>query len=53
MREFLEARGFVMRELATPDKFRELYLARHHLSRAVLAEGENVCVCDADASLAN
>jgi methyltransferase (TIGR00027 family) len=51
MRAFLEARGFLMRELATPEKFRELYLEQHDLSRAVLAEGENVCV--ADASLMN
>jgi methyltransferase (TIGR00027 family) len=46
MREFLESRGFLMRELATPDKFRELYLDAHGLSREVLAEGENVCVAD-------
>lgn len=46
MREFLEARGFVMRELATPEKFRELYLEPHGLTGAALAEGENVCVAD-------
>ena len=46
MREFLDARGFLMRELATPDKFRELYLEQHDLRRATLAEGENVCVAD-------
>jgi methyltransferase (TIGR00027 family) len=51
MREFLEARGFMMKELATPDKFRELYLDQHDLSGSTLAEGENVCV--ADSSLRN
>lgn len=50
MRSFLEARGFLMREMTTPEKFRELYLHHHDLSGMVLAEGENVCVADADAS---
>ena len=48
MRSFLEARGFSMREMATPEKFRELYLD-HDLSRMILAEGENICVADAGA----
>lgn len=53
MRSFLETRGFSMREMATPEKFRELYLHHHDLAGAVLAKGENVCVADAVASLMN
>lgn len=53
MRSFLEARGFSMREMATPEKFRELYLHHPDLSGMILAEGENVCVADAGASLMN
>jgi methyltransferase (TIGR00027 family) len=47
--DFLAARGFSMKELATPETFRELYLQNPDLSRLVLAEGENVCVCDSEA----
>lgn len=47
MSDFLRARGFSMSELATPQTFRERYLRPHGLERIVLAEGENVCVCDA------
>lgn len=50
MSEFLRARGFSMREMATPETFRELYLRPHGLSGVVLAEGENICVCDAETS---
>jgi methyltransferase (TIGR00027 family) len=47
MKEFLQARGFSMRELATPETLRYLYLSPHGLQATVLAEGENICVCDA------
>jgi methyltransferase (TIGR00027 family) len=47
MKSFLEARGFSLREITTPEKFRELYLQQHDLGGMILAEGENVCVCDA------
>jgi methyltransferase (TIGR00027 family) len=46
LRDFLAARGFSMKELATPETFRQLYLKNPDLSTQVLAEGENVCVCD-------
>ena len=44
---FLRARGFHLRELATSETLRQLYLAQPDLKDEVLAEGENVCVCDA------
>jgi methyltransferase (TIGR00027 family) len=45
---FLAARGFSVKELATPETFRDLYLRNPDLSGLTLAEGENVCVCDSE-----
>ncbi|HEY0319628.1 MAG TPA: SAM-dependent methyltransferase [Pyrinomonadaceae bacterium] len=46
MESFLTKRGFVLKEMATPATFREIYLREHGLEDAVLAEGEDVCVSD-------
>jgi methyltransferase (TIGR00027 family) len=43
---FLEARGFSPVELVTPETFRRLDLHQQDLRAMVLAEGENICVCD-------
>jgi methyltransferase (TIGR00027 family) len=43
---YLQARGFRLRELATDETLRELYLRPHGLDDATLAEGENICVCE-------
>ena len=47
LESFLHARGFVLRELATHEKFRDTYLLDYDLPDATLAEGENVCACEA------
>ncbi len=44
---FLVARGFRLRGIATSATLRETYLRDKGLEDAVLAEGENICVCDA------
>jgi hypothetical protein len=43
---FLRERGFVLKELAMASTFRDMYLREHDLQDAVLAEGEQVCVCE-------
>jgi methyltransferase (TIGR00027 family) len=43
---FLRERGFVLKELATSQTLREMYLRDDGLRDATLAEGETVCVCD-------
>ena len=47
MESFLRERGFVLKEMASSATFRETYLRDHGLQDSLLAEGENVCVCDA------
>ena len=47
LKDFLLNRGFELKELGTPETFRETYLRELGLAGAVLAEGENVCVADA------
>jgi len=46
IREFVEAHGFSLKELATDQTFRSLYLNTGSLSEEVLAIGENICVCE-------
>lgn len=48
MESFLRVRGFVLKEMATSATLREIYLRAQRLDDEMLAEGENVCVCDAD-----
>lgn len=47
LKSFLEARGFALKDLGTPEIFRETYLNDARLREALLAEGENVAVADA------
>lgn len=47
MESFLRERGFILKEMATSATLRETYLREHGLQDTSLAEGENVCVCDA------
>jgi methyltransferase (TIGR00027 family) len=44
--EFVEARGFSLKELATDQTLRSLYLSTGNLPKEVLAIGENICVCE-------
>jgi methyltransferase (TIGR00027 family) len=43
---YLEFRGFILRELATPDTFRARYLAGGPLANVPLPGGEYICVAD-------
>ena len=47
MESFLCTRGFVLKEMATSATLRETFLREQGFKDAILAEGENVCVCDA------
>lgn len=47
MESFLNARGFVLKEMASSRTLREAYLKEQGLQDSILAEGENLCVCDA------
>ncbi|MDQ3135658.1 MAG: SAM-dependent methyltransferase [Acidobacteriota bacterium] len=44
--DYLAARSFFVRELATSTTLRQRYLREPHLSRLSLAEGEHICVAD-------
>lgn len=46
MERFLRTHGFSLKELATAETFRRIYLNQAGLDDFPLAEGENVCICD-------
>jgi methyltransferase (TIGR00027 family) len=43
---YLESKGFLLKELATPETFRQRYLATGNFVNIPLAEGEYVCVAE-------
>jgi methyltransferase (TIGR00027 family) len=45
---YLSVRGFTLREIATPETFRQRYLAPDGLAHLPLAAGEYICVADLD-----
>ncbi len=44
--DFLAAHGFQLKELMNSEKFRQTYLATNESSKLMLAEGENLGICD-------
>jgi methyltransferase (TIGR00027 family) len=48
LKEFLAARGFVVREIVTSAALRNSYLAAEHLRHLPLADGECICVSEPD-----
>jgi methyltransferase (TIGR00027 family) len=46
LESFLAARGFALKEIASPQFFRQNYLKQLPSSDFLIAEGENVCVCE-------
>jgi methyltransferase (TIGR00027 family) len=46
LKDFLAARGFSLVELATAETFRQIYLRQCVLEDYMIAEGENICICE-------
>ncbi len=43
---FLAARGFTLKELATTETFRRNYFKLLDFDNCTIAEGENLCICE-------